>query len=98
MGTVRKAAPLTRPGVSSVRMLPRSGKTVIRVGRTPDASQVLCSGQGLESPRLGGNNRVQVDCGLAGSSVLFVAVLGPGGQQGQVGNAHPSSSWTEVAL
>lgn len=58
------------------------------VRRAPDPSLVSCSGLGLDSPILGAANTVQVDCGQAGSSVLFAAILGPGGRQGQVRLKH----------
>ena len=42
---------------------------------------VICSGSALSNPKLERMNRMLVDCSSAGVNVLFVAVLGPGGQE-----------------
>ena len=42
---------------------------------------VTCSGSALTSPRAKVMNKVVVDCSRAGTNVLFVAVLGPEGQE-----------------
>ena len=42
---------------------------------------VICSGLTLTSPRAKVMNKVVVDCSRAGTNVLFVAVLGPEGQE-----------------
>ena len=52
---------------------------------------VTCSGKSLTSPEVGVPNKLVVDCSRAGVNVLFVAVLGPGGQE-QVHVKHKGDS------
>ena len=42
---------------------------------------MTCSGSVLTNPELNVMNKMVVDCSRAGANVLFVAVLGPGGQE-----------------
>ena len=42
---------------------------------------VTCTGSVLTNPEVNVMNKMVVDCSRAGANVLFVAVLGPGGQE-----------------
>lgn len=46
-----------------------------------DADSVTCSGAALAKPELNVMSKMLVDCSRAGANVLFVAVLGPEGQE-----------------